>query len=545
MQNNKRTSFTDISLAKTWHVITLSDEEQFIQIFKQTFADKSITPPNKCSYINSLEQLKNIRKDNQKFFLNIELSQKFLDRADNLAQILTKLKLTHYSHIVLWVKQSFISDIFSKNPELAVFDIRFVENLNHPYLKVLYNNINQNFLNSFRSLLQSDGQDELVQKLEQLSDFNIKLRQEVDEATKAQKSIFQDWVDIEKQKCEIEYRNQELERAFKKSSINHIKLQKAFRENEEQRIKLEELLLELQEKNRTLENQFEEITNQRNFIEQQNEEIQTQRDMALKQRDKILEQQEEINDNIQYASRIQHALFPQKELMEQLLPRHFVLNKPKDIVSGDFFWISQNRQKTVVAVADCTGHGISGAMMSMLGTAFLNEIINKNDITHSELILDQLRERVISSLHQDIQNNIEYSRDGMDISVCIIDIIDYTLEYSGANNPIYIIRNKELIELKADKIPIGIHEFWNEPFTSQKIDLIPGDTIYMFSDGFADQFGGKNGKKLKYKNFKEILLGLDSVAIEERSIILNQKFEDWKGFNDQIDDVLVLGFTIV
>ncbi|HAM99481.1 MAG TPA: hypothetical protein DCQ26_12810 [Marinilabiliales bacterium] len=346
------------------------------------------------------------------------------------------------------------------------------------------------------------------------------------------------WNMIEQQKIEIEQRNKELELAFKKSSIQHIKLQKIFYQNEMQRKELEQALIEIQKKNEELATQNEEISTQRDQIELQNEEIQSQRDFAILQ-------QEEIRDNLLYASRIQQALLPPKYLMEQLLPEHFVLNRPKDIVSGDFYWISQNRFKTIVAVADCTGHGISGAMMSMLGTAFLNEIINRNDITNSAQILDQLRERIIISLHQENENNsLEFSRDGMDISLCIIDIVDNTLEFSGANNPLYLVRDQELMELKADKIPIGIHEFCNEPYATQKLELKGKDEIYLFSDGFADQFGGSKGKKMKYTRFKQIILESASVPFHQKEWALDTAFNEWKGNQEQIDDVLVLGFKI-
>jgi serine phosphatase RsbU (regulator of sigma subunit) len=345
--------------------------------------------------------------------------------------------------------------------------------------------------------------------------------------------LLQHRIQIEKKNEEINHRNEDLELAFKKSSSQHIKLHKALIQNEEQRKYLEDALEEIKSKNDALKSQNE-----------QREEIQTQRDMALTQRDKIVQQQQEIKDNIQYASRIQQALFPPPDLIEQLLPKNFVLNKPKDIVSGDFYWISQNRGKTIIAVSDCTGHGISGAMMSMLGTAFLNEIVNRNDVTNSSQILDQLRERVITSLHQQISHSIEYSRDGMDIAIIIIDIVDNTLEYSGANNPIYIFRDQELIELKPDKMPIGIHEFFNEPFSTQRINLVENDTIYMFSDGYADQFGGKHDKKLKYHRFKRILSELDQIPYNRRQEKLDNEFNKWRGDNEQIDDVLVLGFNV-
>ncbi len=529
----------------TWQLIVFSHEPGFIEKFKSSMAELTqLNPFIVFHFIQNEEELNQLVNKNISTFLNLDLA---CFGSLNKKMISEKLSQIHNNncYTILWLTESEMEHIAANNGIPIAKDIRYRNNLNTFYIKSIFKTIYNSHLIPYKKEAFSSKHADLSEKVEELTLLNDKLKQAITHAGSIQSNLNQQKFEIELQKFEIEKRNIELEKAFKKSSINHIKLQKAFLQNEEHRKKLQYLLDELQEKNHRLEAQFDEIMAQRDYIEKQNEEIQAQRDMALVQRDKILEQQEEINDNILYASRIQQALFPQKELMDQLLPNHFVLNKPKDVVSGDFYWISQNRQKTVIAVSDCTGHGISGAMMSMLGTAFLNEIITNNDITNSALILEQLRNRVISSLHQDISKNMVYSRDGMDISICIIDIVDYSLEYSGANNPIYIVRNSELIELKADKMPIGIHEFHNEPFSTQKIDILPNDFILMFSDGFADQFGGKKGKKLKYKNFKEILINLENIPIDKRGNHLNNQFNSWKDTQEQIDDVLVLGFTIV
>ncbi len=267
--------------------------------------------------------------------------------------------------------------------------------------------------------------------------------------------------------------------------------------------------------------------------------------MAIQQHDLISVQQNEIKENITYARRIQKAMLTPEMMMKQIIPNHFVLNKPKAIVSGDFFWVAQNKNFTVIAVADCTGHGISGAMMSMLGIAYLNEIVNKDNIINSSTILEQLRERIINSLHQEYSHDISFSRDGMDISICVIDILENTMEYSGANNPIYVYRKDELIELRPDKMPIGIHEFFEESFSSQSLDLEENDTVYMFSDGYADQFGGSKGKKLKYKKFKELLKTANEKSIHQQEEFLNREFDLWRGEHEQIDDVIVLGYRSI
>jgi serine phosphatase RsbU (regulator of sigma subunit) len=544
MLPGEKLSLSQNDYLNSWQIVTISAHKSFGSIFgsalKTHFFDKLFL----IQSFHTISELIPFLQNAETIFLQIDASagEKELN---NFANLLSDpvFEFKGFIHTTLWIKTIELSKFQDHLQSNLIDDLRFIENLNPQFIQTISTLVFKSCFCNFS--LYNEYSPEIGSKVDQLIKNNKKLQELIGQSTLEQKRLHNERILIEQQSLSVEARNTELEKAFKKSSINHIKLQKTFRENELQRQKLEELLAELQEKNQTMETQFHEIMTQRNYIEQQHEEIQSQRDMALKQRDKIAEQQEEINDNIQYASRIQQALFPQKELMDALLPKHFVLNKPKDVVSGDFYWISQNRSKTVVAVSDCTGHGISGAMMSMLGTAFLNEIINKNDVTNSSLVLEQLRERVISTLHQDISKNIEYSRDGMDISVCILDIIDYSLEYSGANNPIYLIRNGELFEYKADKMPIGIHEFYNEPFHTHKIELIIGDSIYMFSDGFADQFGGSKGKKLKYKNFKNILVELEQTPLENRSSKLNKIFEDWRGEQEQIDDVLVIGFTIV
>ncbi len=441
-------------------------------------------------------------------------------------------------------------DIWNILPLEAIgkYNIRDIRNLTCPHPEWMIYAMRL----GIRSYIETEKVKQLKMSLEQiiidrtktLTDLNKKLQGALVANTNMNTKYHQQRIQIEQQNKEINERNQELEKAFKKSSAQHIKLQKALYLNEKQRQELEKVINETNLINNRLQAQNEEIRAQNDFIESQNEEIQSQRDIALEQHDLIKEQQDEIRENIQYAKHIQTALLPPAEFVSQLLPHHFILNKPKDVVSGDFYWISQNQTKTIVAVADCTGHGISGAMMSMLGTAFLNEIVNNNNITSACDILNQLRNRIITSLHQRIEANIELSRDGMDISIVIIDIVDNTLEFAGANNPIYLFRNQKLIELKPDKMPIGIHEFYHEPFHTHLIQVEPNDMVYMFSDGFADQFGGPQGKKLKYHRFKEIFAAIQLFSLPKQRAELEKAFNDWKQNYDQIDDVLVMGFRL-
>lgn len=251
---------------------------------------------------------------------------------------------------------------------------------------------------------------------------------------------------------------------------------------------------------------------------------------------------QEISDSIHYASRIQSAILPPAEYMHDVLPEHFILDKPRDIVSGDFYWLAKKENKLIVAVADCTGHGVPGAFMSMLGVAFLNEIVNQNEILKADEILNRLRLNVIKSLHQTGKEG--EATDGMDISLCVIDRLSKKIQFSGANNPLYIFRNNELIELKADKMPISIHSRVNIPFTLHETDTLENDVIYLFSDGYVDQFGGNDRKKFKFKPFKNILSEIHKKPMDEQKLILEKSYNEWKGKLEQVDDILVMGIRI-
>lgn len=256
----------------------------------------------------------------------------------------------------------------------------------------------------------------------------------------------------------------------------------------------------------------------------------------------ITEQTKEITDSIQYASRIQNAILPPPEIMNHLLPENLIVYRPRDIVSGDYFWITEKDNKIIIIVADCTGHGVPGAFMSMLGVAFLNEIVSKHEELHVEIILNDLRNQVIHSLHQTGKEG--ENQDGMDVALFIIDRESYELEYAGANNPLLIFRNNELIELKADKMPIGIHTHADKPFTRKEIKLKKGDMLYAFSDGYPDQFGGPMGKKYMIKNFRKLLMDIHKKSIKEQKQILEKSLDKWMANTKQIDDIIVMGVRI-
>jgi serine phosphatase RsbU (regulator of sigma subunit)/Tfp pilus assembly protein PilF len=270
------------------------------------------------------------------------------------------------------------------------------------------------------------------------------------------------------------------------------------------------------------------------LLEEQNIEIKHQRDQ-------IFQQKQEITDSIHYASRIQNALLPPEKLLGKLSD-HFILYKPRDIVSGDYYWMTQKDGKTVILAADCTGHGVPGAFMSMLGISFMNEIVNKSDMTQPNEILNKLRDNVVNSLHQTGEEG--EAQDGMDLALCVINNDKSKLQYSGAYNPLFLIRDDELIEYKPDKMPIGIYKEKQDSFTNHEIDIREEDALYMFSDGYVDQFGGPGAKKFMAKRFKELLLSIYKKPMTEQKNILDTTLEEWKGGIDQIDDILVMGIRI-
>ena len=254
----------------------------------------------------------------------------------------------------------------------------------------------------------------------------------------------------------------------------------------------------------------------------------------------IEEKQKEILDSIQYAQRIQRAMLTSDTYFKSHLKNYFTLYKPKDIVSGDFYWAVEHKDKFYIVTGDCTGHGVPGAFMSLINISILNEIINEREITRPDLILNEARTSIIKALNTG--TNTE-SKDGMDCVLCCFDFKTRTLEYASANNSFYILRNKELITCKADKMHVGMGER-KDPFTYAKVQLQENDIVYTFTDGYADQFGGDKGKKFKSKQQEELLLSICELPMEEQKEVLGQKFDAWKGKLEQVDDVLVIGIKI-
>jgi serine phosphatase RsbU (regulator of sigma subunit) len=276
---------------------------------------------------------------------------------------------------------------------------------------------------------------------------------------------------------------------------------------------------------------------------EQEKEIYRLRHVELKAAYDIIEEiNRDITASINYASRIQRAMLPGPDEVAGLFSNIFIFYLPRDIVSGDFYWCSEINNKLILVAGDCTGHGVPGALMSMLGISFLEEIVNNRKISESGMILNELRKEVQRALHQ--TGSREEAKDGMDISLCVIDKKMKTIQYSGAYNSIYMIRKGELTEYQADRMPIGIFDLADRNFTSQIIQYRTGDIIYMYSDGFADQFGGPNRKKFKYMALKELLIKVHLSPMKKQKEILEKEFLDWRGTNSQTDDVLIVGLKL-
>ncbi|MBI5219319.1 MAG: tetratricopeptide repeat protein [Bacteroidia bacterium] len=433
-----------------------------------------------------------------------------------------------------------------------------------------------------------------LEKHKQLSEMEAKYQSE-----KKQKEI--EILNKDKRLQAYEVRSQKLQKYALTGGlllmvILSVVILKSYRDKKKANILLAEQKKKIEEKNEELNQQNEEIRTQRDEIEAQRNEISSQHDLVTQQKEHIETIYSELTDSIHYAERIQKAVLPTEEyvwnilsalssqepvkaIQNSLLERNerddnfFILFKPKDIVSGDFYWIAKRNKWLLIAVADCTGHGVPGGFMSMLGISFLNEIVARDEINSASLVLDELREYVIKSLQQ--KGISGEQKDGMDMAFAAIDLnpqttqtsqvllssapgetsevcVTFNAQFAGANNPVYIVETGEspvstVREIRPDKMPIGIHENM-QPFTNHIIELQKGDTIYMMSDGYEDQFGGPKGKRFQLKCLKEMLVVNGHLSMEKQKEILDKTIEDWKNeFSEkyeQTDDITVLGIKI-
>ena len=331
-----------------------------------------------------------------------------------------------------------------------------------------------------------------------------------------------------------------------------------YKVTEQQRQKAQDnLILQLKENqqlqtkvNRELEQKVKERTAE---INEQKAEIQTIADNLLEANTEIQsiadnlsdanveinKKNENITASIQYAKRIQTAMLPDEPQISKILSKYFILFKPRDIISGDFYWFKKIDENLIIAAADCTGHGVPGAFVSMLGISLLNEIVRKKEITKANQVLEQLRKHIKISLKQ--TKDEDSSKDGMDIAFCVINTQTLMLQYAGAYNPLYIVRNNELLITQATRSPIGIY-IKELSFTNNEIQLQKHDKIYIFTDGYVDQFGGENGNKFMSKKFKQLILKIANKPFNEQKQILDTTIENWKKDREQNDDMLIIGF---
>ena len=304
-----------------------------------------------------------------------------------------------------------------------------------------------------------------------------------------------------------------------------------------------------------------EIEEQKEEIEAQKEEITTQLEVVISQKDTIEAQKYQILDSIHYAKRIQTAILPPDDLFKSSFADHFILNRPRDIVSGDFYWSIKKDNKIFVAVADCTGHGVPGAFLSILGISYLNEIVNMKNCHDASEILGQLRNALIFSLHQ--KGTEGEAQDGMELALCILDMENKSLQYAGANRPLYLVRKVDsgnetsghsknnvgllkkgvyqMLKYNPDSMPIGIYYDAASPFTDNHIPIQAEDSIYLFTDGYVDQIGGPRRKTYRVKYFRELLFKIQDKKMKQQKAILEQTITEWQGGLSQTDDILVIG----
>ncbi len=286
-------------------------------------------------------------------------------------------------------------------------------------------------------------------------------------------------------------------------------------------------------------NRFRVTNSQKKIIERQKMEVEIQKEVVELAHTELEEKNKEILDSINYAKRIQSAILPQDKLIKENLPDSFILYQPKDIVAGDFYWFEKKENIILIAAADCTGHGVPGALVSVVCHGALNRAVREFGLTQPSHILNKTREIVLS----EFEKSAEDVKDGMDISLCAIDLKNKKLQWAGANNPLWMIRNDTLVEIKADKQPIGKFDVIKD-FTNHEREIMSGDYLFLITDGFADQFGGPKSKKFKYSNLQKLLLENTNEDLDSLKKIMQSTFENWKGNLEQVDDVTLIGIRI-
>ena len=277
-------------------------------------------------------------------------------------------------------------------------------------------------------------------------------------------------------------------------------------------------------------------------VKERTHEIQLQHDEIQRQGELINKKNIDITDSIKYALTIQSAIFPPEYILKSALKEYFLINKPKDIVSGDFCWYAKRGHKYVIAVTDCTGHGVPGAIMSMLGITLFNEVVNNLGITNSAEILEVVRDKVISALNQHRKENPSY--DGMNVGLCVIDSKEKTFQYSGAFHNLVHFHKNELNVIKAERTPIGFSPLGKPAFKTHNVEYAPGDMFYMYSDGYQDQFGGEDDRKFTNRRLLNILTDAQDKSMDNQKLVVEQTLSYWMQDEEQTDDIILLGFRL-
>jgi serine phosphatase RsbU (regulator of sigma subunit)/HAMP domain-containing protein len=274
-------------------------------------------------------------------------------------------------------------------------------------------------------------------------------------------------------------------------------------------------------------------------VMERTEEVVRQKEEVERQSRKVVELYKNVTDSIRYAKRLQESILPPDRRLRELLPESFVYYRPKDIVSGDFYWIDKVEDKVIFAAVDCTGHGVPGAFMSLIGHNGLNQAVKERGRIRPSDVLKDLNKIAFEALHKDREQYLV--RDGMDMALCTLDTHKRILEYAGANSPLYIVRGEEVLHFPPDKNAIGSFDLNGKSFTDHRIQLLEGDMVYIFSDGYADQFGGEKGKKFLYRRFRELLVQISRLPVDAQRAMLQETFTKWRGAHEQVDDILVMG----
>lgn len=271
------------------------------------------------------------------------------------------------------------------------------------------------------------------------------------------------------------------------------------------------------------------------------EEMVRQKEEVERQSRIVVELYKNVTDSIRYAKRLQESILPPDERVRELMPNSVLLYRPKDIVSGDFYWVEAVDGQVIFAAVDCTGHGVPGAFMSLVGHNGLNQVVKERHVTKPSEVLTQLDQIAYETLHK---SRDQHMHDGMDMALCTFHPETLLLEYAGANCPLYVVRGGEVLQFPSNKVAIGSLVHKGRRFTGHEVQLQKGDSVYVFSDGYADQFGGPKGKKFLYRQFRELLVRIDPETPERKKALLNEAFNDWKGTLEQVDDILVMGMQV-